>query len=176
LAAENRRRQHTAKFYGRLVAERERHTGGQQRGGRATEEQQPATAGREARTGSKRQRGAGNKEGPPACLFISAAAAAAAAVVGLLLPWDEMLQNVTVGKNPTAGGTDPTVGPNVTKCPCGKKSRCSCRPAAPAGAAPSSPAPPPIAQHFATQALLPAPAHPHGQPPPAHLPLLPPLP
>ena len=33
----------------------------------------------------------------------------------------------------------------------------------------------PIAQHFATQALLPAPARPHGQPPPAHLPLLPPL-
>ena len=43
-----------------------------------------------------------------------------------------MLQNVTVGKNPTAGGTgptaggtDPTVGPNVTKCHCGKKSSCS---------------------------------------------------
>jgi hypothetical protein len=39
------------------------------------------------------------------------------------------------GLVPPLCGTDPTVGPNVTKCPCGKKSRCSCRPAAPAGAA-----------------------------------------
>jgi hypothetical protein len=30
--------------------------------------------------------------------------------VGLIPPWDQMLQNVTLGKNPTAGGTDPTVG------------------------------------------------------------------
>jgi hypothetical protein len=31
------------------------------------------------------------------------------------------------GLVPPLCGTDPTVGPNVTKCPCGKKSRCSCR-------------------------------------------------
>jgi hypothetical protein len=43
-------------------------------------------------------------------------------LVGLVPPWDQMLQNVTMGKNPTACGTGPTVGPNVTKCHYGKKS------------------------------------------------------
>ena len=47
-----------------------------------------------------------------------------------------MLQNVTLGKNPTAGGTGPTVGPNVTKCHSGKKYRCLCRPAIPVPPAP----------------------------------------
>ena len=31
-------------------------------------------------------------------------------LVGLVPPWDQMLQNVTLGKNPTAGGTGPTWG------------------------------------------------------------------